>query len=402
MAAKSNLGAARAPNTLGLLKNHEADWMLQRTLAYMNVQAAEIGEVRTIAGQIDERDPESWPSAWSEVAGLVEAHGDKALADGDQVAARQAFLRASNYFRAAEYGCVPSHPRFDELWERGVAAFRKAAVLFDPPVEAIEVPFEGAQLPGYFWRPEGTDTERPTLMVAGGNDDTIEEDFLIIGPAAVARGYNFFTFSYPGHRNAVHTDPAQVKRPDYEVPFAAALDVLQGLPGVDERIVAVIANNPMIDYARVADALLGPMIRRVPARLLRWAIDRKLAHDPMMRAYLEYGLWTAGYHDMGLYDWLHDPQAQAHWARFAIADDLERITCPALSLVGAGEGEEMLTQTREYHDGIGSERKQMHVFTLEEDGSYDHCMLDNHSRMQQVTFAWLDETLTALATTSNR
>jgi hypothetical protein len=160
--------------------------------------------------------------------------------------------------------------------------------------------------------------------------------------------------------------------------------------------VAVIANNPMIDYARVADALLGPMVRRIPGWLLRWAIDRKLARDPMMRAYMEYGLWTTGYHDMGLYDWMNDPQAQAHWARFTISDDLERITCPALSLVGSGEGEEMLTQTREYHDGIGSEHKQMHMFTLEEDGSYDHCMLDNHSRMQQVTFAWIEETLTAL------
>lgn len=55
------------------------------------------------------------------------------------------------------------------------------------------------------------------MVVAGGNDDTIEEGFFIIGPAAVARGYNFFTFSYPGVRNAVHTDPVQVKRPDPKI-----------------------------------------------------------------------------------------------------------------------------------------------------------------------------------------
>ena len=415
MTRKSDLGAARAPNTLGLLENHEADWMLQRTLAYMNVNAAEIGEVRTIAQRIDERDANSWPTAWSDMAAIVEAHGEKALADGDLVSARQALLRASNYFRAAEYGCVPSDPRFHELWQRSVAAFRQAAALHDPPIEPIGVPFEGTVLPGYFWRPDRTDTPRPTLVVAGGNDDTVEEDVLIIGPAAVARGYNIFTFSYPGHRNAVHTDASQVKRPDYEVPFAVGLDLLQTLPGVDERlvlmgfsgggyvaprvamhdarIVAVIANNPMIDYARVAAALLGPMVRRVPGRLLEWAIGRKLARDPMLRAYMEYGLWTAGYAGMSLHEWMTDAEAQAHWARFTIADDLHRITCPALSLVGAGEGEEMLAQTREYHAGIASTRKQMHVFTLEEDGSYDHCMLDNHSRMQQVTFAWLDEVL---------
>ena len=412
--SRSELGTARAPSALGLLRNHEADWMLQRTLAYMNVGAAEIGEVRTIAQLIDERNADSWPAEWATVAERVEVRGDKALADGDAVSAQRAFLRACNYFRAAEYGCVPSHPRFEELWQRSVAAFRKAAVLYDPPVQAVEVPFEGAKLPGYFWRPDDTDTPRPTLFVAGGNDDTIEEDFFIIGPAAVARGYNFFVFSYPGHRNAVHTDGSQVKRPDYEVPFKAAFDLLETLPGVDERVAlmgfsgggyvaprvamheprvtAVIANNPMTDYARVAEALLGPMVQRVPGRLLDWAIRRKLDRDPYLEAYIAYGLWTTGHADMSLYDWLNDDDAQAHWARFTIADRLADITIPALALVGGGEGEEMLAQTREFYDGIASTRKQMHVFTLEEDGSYDHCMLDNHSRMHEVTFAWLDET----------
>jgi hypothetical protein len=73
------------------------------------------------------------------------------------------------------------------------------------------------------------------------------------------------------------------------------------------------------------------------------------------------------------------------------ADELHKITCPALALVGAGEGEEMLKQTREFYRGISSKQKKMRVFTLEEDGSHDHCMLDNHSRMHHVTFAWLNE-----------
>ena len=233
----------------------------------------------------------------------------------------------------------------------------------------------------------------------------------------MSRRLNFFTFSYPGHRNAVHTDPRQVRRPDHEVPFKAAFDVLESLPGVDERIAlmgvsgggyvaprvamheprvaAVIANNPMVDYARVAAALLGPMIGRVPGRLLDWAIRRKLDRNPLVKAYMEYGLWVAGYAGMSLHDWLTDDAAQAHWATFTIADRLTEITCPALALVGGGEGEEMLAQTREFYDGIASTRKQMHVFTLEEDGSYDHCMLDNHSRMHEVTFAWLGEVLPA-------
>ncbi len=417
MARRRRLGAARAPGTLGLLDDHEADWMLQRTLAYMNVNAAEIGEVRTVASQIDERDPDSWPDEWFALARRVEGHADAALARGDTVSARQALLRASNYFRAAEYGCLPDDPRFAASWQASVSAFQRAAALFDRPLHGIEVPFEGVALPGYFWPADPGGTSRPTLFVAGGNDDTIEEDVLIMGFAAVARGYNFFTFSYPGHRNAVHTDPGQVKRPDYEIPFAAALDVLEGLDGVDERIAlmgfsgggyvaprvalhdarirVVIANNPMIDYARVAAALLGPLVARIPRRLLGFALERRLQRAPMLRAYMEYGLWTAGYAGTSLAEWLVDDDAQRAWAGFTIADDLAGITCPALSLVGSGEGQEMLAQTHEFHDGIASPVKHLHVFTLERDGSYDHCMLDNHSRMQDVTFAWLAETLPA-------
>jgi len=306
---------------------------------------------------------------------------------------------------------VPSHPRYHELWEKSVAAFQKAASLYNPQVQAVKVSFEGAELPGYFWRPDESNTKRPTLIMAGGNDDTIEEDFFIMGPATVNRGYNFFTFSYPGHRNAVHTDPRQVKRYDYEKPFKAALDLLEKMPGVDERIAltgfsgggyvaprvaihdsrikAVIPNNPMVDYDRVAKALLGPIIKRIPGPLLKLALQNKLNRKPLIKAYFEYGLWTVGYTDMTLYEWLTSEQAQQEWKKFNIIDDLHRITCPALAMVGAGEGEEMLRQTQEFIEGISSEEKKMHVFTLEQDGSHDHCMLDNHSRMQQVMFEWL-------------
>ncbi len=413
MGRKQDLGAARAPSTLGIFKGQEANWMLQRTLAYMNTGAAEIGECLNVSQRINERNPDSWPEQWADLAARVELQGDHSLSEGDIESARESYQRASNYYRAAEYGCVPTHPRYHELWQKSVAAFHKACPLFDPPVQVVRIPFKETECPGYYWRPDGTDTKRPTLFVAGGNDDTIEEDFFIIGSAAVRRGYNFFTFSYPGHRNAVHTDERQVKRHDYEVPFKAAFDYLETLPGVDQRIAlmgfsgggyvaprvaihenrvkALICNNPMIDYDRVAKALLGPTIKRIPGPLLKTVLAKRLKRKPLIRAYMEYGLWTAGYTNMSLYEWLKSEKAQSEWSKFKITDELHKITCPALSIVGSGEGEEMLKQTEEFHRGISSQMKKMKIFTLEEDGSHDHCMLDNHSRMHQVVFGWLSD-----------
>ena len=52
---------------------------------------------------------------------------------------------------------------------------------------------------------------------------------------------------------------------------------------------------------------------------------------------------------------------------------------------------ELLAQAHEFHDGIRSAHKRLHVFTLEEDGSNDHCQIDNLARGNQVVFDWLDE-----------
>ena len=413
MARKQDLGTARAPVELGFFDGHEADWLMQRSLSYTSEKAAEIGECLSVARRIDEKDADSWIEEWSALGQRLADAGEDALGQGERTSAREALLRACNYFRIAEYGCLPSDPRFHELWKKSVTAFRTACPLYDPPVQFEPVPFEGARLPAYFWRPDDSNTTRPTLIIAGGNDDTGEEDFFIIGPAAVRRGYNVFIFEYPGHRGAVHTDPTQVKRPDYEVPFAAALDHLERLPGVDDRLAlmgfsgggyvaprvaihddrikAVIPNSPMIDYARVADALLGPMIRRIPGPILKWGINRKLARNPLIHAYMEYGLWTTGRDDMTLYEWMNSEEAQRDWAKFNIVDDLHHITCPSLALVGAAEGEEMLRQTEEYHRGISSQHKKMYTFTMDRDGSHDHCMLDNISRMHQIVFQWLND-----------
>ena len=51
----------------------------------------------------------------------------------------------------------------------------------------------------------------------------------------------------------------------------------------------------------------------------------------------------------------------------------------------------MIKQTREFIEGISSKHKKMHIFTKPQDGSHDHCMLDNVSRMQYVVFEWLNE-----------
>ena len=406
--SKKYLGAARSPDGLGIFKDHETDWVLKRTWEQMSEKAAETGELLFAARQIDETDGESWINVWANLGELIFTHAQEALDAGHPVSAREAFLRASNYFRTAEYGCSPRHPRFHELWSKSVAAFQAACPLFDPPIQILNVPFEKWTLPGYFWRPKDDDHKRPTFVSLGGNDSSGEEIFITTGFGAVRRGYNYFTFEYPGHRGAVHLDNSCIKRYDYEVPVKASLDFLETLPGVDDRIAlggfsyggyvasrvacfekrikAVLPDTPIVDIPTlVLSGFLGPLIKGLSPDVLDRVVARRLRKSPLTKALLDYSAWTWGANS------LSEELALDSFRNHIIRDEIRAIDCPALALVGKDEGEEMVKQAHFFYDNISSTNKHMHIFTREQDGSNDHCQMDNFSRAQQIAFDWLDE-----------
>ena len=88
---------------LGIFSDHEADWLVNRTLHYMSERGAEIGEVISTARRIDGRDLNSWIEEWAGLARKVEKQAEKAYSEGHFISSREAYQRASNYYRTAEY-----------------------------------------------------------------------------------------------------------------------------------------------------------------------------------------------------------------------------------------------------------------------------------------------------------
>jgi hypothetical protein len=92
--------------------------------------------------------------------------------------------------------------------ERSRACFAEAAGLFDPPVELVDVPFEGGTLPGTWSCPataSGPATvaaPRPTLIGVGGFDSSAEELYFHLGAPGAERGWNVFVFDGPGQPGA--------------------------------------------------------------------------------------------------------------------------------------------------------------------------------------------------------
>jgi len=401
---------ARTRHTFGVLRDHEADWVFGRTLQHMNVGGAQAGECLYAARRIDEKTPESWANEWSRVAEMVERHGDESLSRGRTTSAKYSYLRASNYYRTAEYGTRPSHPSFQSLWEKSVRCFRDAAKLFGDPVTGVEVPVEGYRLPGYYWR-ASADEPRPTLILVGGNDGTIEENFFAFGFAAHERGYNFFTFDHPGHRGAVHLYPGCVKRRDPEGPYRQALDFVAALPGVDDRVIvagesfggyaagrviandgrvkAAVLNSPIVDVHEMGFSQWKGPITRIPRPILGALIERRWRSSPLTYALKEYSAWSAGLKLTTDIDSMSE-----YYRDWRVPDEmLRRITCPVLAMVSRGDGPVLMRQAERFMASVSSETKKLHVFSLEEDGSDDHVQLDNLSRGNQVMFDWINEVL---------
>jgi pimeloyl-ACP methyl ester carboxylesterase len=378
---RKTVANARSLNTLGLFRDHETDWLFKRSLEYAGIGCAEIGECLAAARKIDERDAETWIRAWAALASRVEAQGEESMRGGQAVSARACFLRAMNYYRSAEYACAPDHPRFHELWRASVACMAKALPLLDGAAERVEIPFEGMVLPGYFWRPDRSGERRPTLVFVGGHDSSGEKMLMAGGKAAVDRGYNYFTFEYPGHRGAVHLDPRRVRRHDMEVPFSAAFDFLEGMPGVDGRLAlagfsfggyvaarvaafeprvrALVPDTPLIDPAELFSRGARSFLARLPDRLFDSLIERRLRGSAILRNFFRYGGWVRG-EDFSSYARI----ARIDYSAYDLRPFLSRINCPVLSLAGAG--------------------------------SDDHCQLDNLSPAMQVIFDWLGGVLPRL------
>ncbi|NHJ47556.1 MAG: alpha/beta hydrolase [Asgard group archaeon] len=420
----SNETVGRTDLVFDIFKDHETNWVFKRTLEYMGVQAAEIGECLFTASKINEKKIETWMESWAELANRLEKEADVAIKNNHLVSARNLYLRASNYYRTAEYGTSPYHHRFHELWQKSRECFHKAAKLFNPPIQIIEVPFDGKKLPGYYWTSNSSE-KRPTIFAVGGNDTSGEEVVMAIGFDAIQRGYNFFTFEFPGHRGTVHLYPDCIKRPDYEVPFKVAFDVLEKLPNVDNRIAltglsfggyvvtrvaihesrvkAVIPNSPLSDLLNVSLEFWGgitktnlkkkldrmkKIVRYIPDSWLQKKLDKKYKKAPIRKVFKQYTDWTNGTLDKTIVEKLDLIDS---YSAYQIANDLQKITCPALALVSKSEGTIMMKEAITFIEKISSEIKKIHIFSLESDGSDDHCQLDNRSRGNQIMFDWLDE-----------
>ncbi len=200
---------------------------------------ADLGELLTITGQVEDFDQESWFQAWNAMALKVRATGNEFVASGHDLAARQAFFRATNYFRAASIYMYDKDPRGVIAWQNGRDTFLKAAGLSDGLIEPVCIPYEQTTLPGYFLSPDNSGKQRPLLLIQTGLDATAEDLYFILGALAVQRGYNCLIFEGPGQGEMISIQKLPFRH-DWEKVVTPVVDYALTRPDVDHERIALL------------------------------------------------------------------------------------------------------------------------------------------------------------------
>lgn len=378
-----------------------------RALGHTAYGGADVNEVLGVAQRITAGDYEGWYREWRALAERVESEG---RASKRPVTRRDALLRASNYWRTAEFFLhgLTEDPRAREAYERHVACFREATT-FMAGVTPVQISFEGTVLHGYLYRAPG-EGPKPTVLAHSGFDGTCEEMHFIGGAAGLERGYHVLTFDGPGQPAARHRD-GLVFRPDWENVVRPVLDWLVKQPGVgpvalvgvsmggylapraaafEPRLSACVAIDGVYDLGIVSTSRL-PMPRAAAESLLRApsapeidaALAQSIATNPTVRWAVHHGMWVMG---------AKTPREfLAKYLDYSLAGGVaEKIRCPTL-VCEAEEDIFFEGQPKLLFDHLTCEKTYLRFTDADDAGA--HC----HAGAQRLAlgrvFDWLDATL---------
>ncbi len=388
---RASVGKYKKERIVYRLKDVHMDFNVAHLLWQQAGGGTDTGEIWAAISRMKKKNKESWNREFAVQGELLEEMARESMEGGHMVSAREAYFRASCY-----YGTAGER-------EKQVNCFRGAGQMVEPPLEPVEIPFEGKHLPGYFVKATGDKKKRKTLIFIGGGDTILEDLYFIAGNAGKIRGYNVFVVEMPGQGATVLN--GMFMRPDTEVPMKAIVDYVLSRPDVDadklaamglswggymvpraacfeKRLKAIVANSIILD-GDIWMTQICPfgIIAKLENTILFSLI--KLVLGPNMMPRLESLKKKWGARDMKHFVELNK--------EFYL--DPRMIECPTLLLDGATEnvysrGVEILQKVA--LKAI-SHPKKKRITGPKELGADGHCQVVNTNFMNRVTFDWLDE-----------
>lgn len=366
------------------------------------------GKLLYLTRQVKDGDFESAFSVFRQAGDEARALAEESLAGGHRESARQAFLWAQNFYDSATYfvdgSADPS--RFLPTWESLYDCWLKSIPLFDPPIEPVNIPYEGTTLRGFYMRGRGKARRRPLLILNNGSDGSLLDMWLWGGAGATARGYDCLTFDGPGQGYALWKQKLYF-RPDWEKVITPVVDfalsrrdvdakkiALQGISqggywvpraiAYEKRIAAAIADPGVVDVSTSwTETLPKPLLGLLKAgRKAEFDSFIEKGLSPATRATLRFRM-----RPFGLASYFATYKAVME---YNLRGSAEKIACPLLITSPVNEAY-WPGQSQELFDMVKSPKKLVE-FT-EADGADLHCEPKGTGIRDLRVFNWLDQTL---------
>jgi hypothetical protein len=393
-----------------IFKNQDFDFGLSIALGAAATRQADVGECLAIAGRIKDGDPDSWVAEWTAAGHRARSTAEEAETARHPVSAWEAWLRAATYHSMATYTIAGSQRRdeFEQVWSDHRDCWDRAAALFDPPAERVEIPYEGTTLEGYLFRVDQSRVKRPLLILNNGSDGPVSAMWELGAAGAVARGYNALTFDGPG-QNAALIRQHLYFRPDWEAVITPVVDYALSREEVDPDRVALLGVSQagywvpraLAFERRIAAGVADPGVwdvgtswrEHLPKFMLRQLergekdkFDRNMARAERfskdVRAQLEFRMRPYGMDSpYDVYKALED---------YTLEGVVDRIRCPML-ICDPDREHFWPGQPKQVYDALPGP-KALARFT-EEEGSDWHCEPRSPAIRDQRVFDWLDEVL---------
>ena len=389
------------------------DEQANRTLAHTQFGGADFGECMVTMQNMPPGDVAGWYREWTATADRVAAIGDACAAAGHVVSAREAYLRASNYYRTSYlmlYGAPPT-PELVRAFERESVTFREFASRATPPLEPVEIPYEGTTLPGFFCRSPYAKGRGRTLIATNGYDSTVHEMYFGFAVAASRRGYHSLLFDGPGQGRALIKQGLSM-RPDWENVVRPVVDYVLTRPEVDPTRLALAGwsfggylalrgagGEPRL-RACIADpgfTGLWDMMKAMFARLPPEALANPRGADPALFApymahiesspalrwkVVQRGFWVHGVNSLAEY--------LAIARQFDNREALKSIRCP--TFLAWEENDPTAGSAVEVYNALAGSKILARFLASE--GAGDHCEMTARALFHQRMFDWLDNVFT--------
>ncbi len=357
-----------------------------RALTEIPSGSADLNEVLETVKTIVDGDVQSWYRGWSALADRLMVLAERTR---DPLSKGNAYLRAHNYQRVAEFLLPPEDPKRPASWRSCLARFDKGLEVLGVSCERLRVPYLGGSLRAQYFPGRPGAERKPLIMIVGGYDSILEELYPMLGRAALERGYSVLAYEGPGQGQALR-DGLKFT-PEWERPHGAVLDAFLGhhaLPkgivlvgmsmggyfapraaAFDKRIDGVVAWDTCFDFGEVAE------------RFFAMANDPILSRSPDFLWFSNNGRWTLGAGS--------DEEAAKGFFPYTLAAVVNRITQPVLIMAGAEDYGIPLHQTAEFETALINAKSVTTRIFDRASGGAEHCQAGNLTLVHATVFDWL-------------